>query len=154
MKIIAGAIEPEGGVITKGKELRSAYLPQNPDFDENLSVMDQAVRYLETISPHFEFYQCQSMLTKLGIADFDQKMGELSGGQRKRVAMAAVLTAESNLLILDEPTNHMDNDIIIWLEEFFDRLPWGYFYDYSRPLFPGQSNRPYRRNRRRQIVQL
>ncbi len=58
------------------------------------------------------------MLTKLGIADFDQKMGELSGGQRKRVAMAAVLTAESNLLILDEPTNHMDNDIIIWLEEF------------------------------------
>ena len=118
LKIIAGAIEPEGGVITKGKELRSAYLPQNPDFDENLSVMDQAVRYLETISPHFEFYQCQSMLTKLGIADFDQKMGELSGGQRKRVAMAAVLTAESNLLILDEPTNHMDNDIIIWLEEF------------------------------------
>lgn len=118
LKIIAGAIEAEGGTITKGKELRRAYLPQNPDFDEALSVMDQAVLYLEAISPHFEIYQCQAMLTKLGISDFDQKMGELSGGQRKRVAMAAVLTAESNLLILDEPTNHMDNDIISWLEDF------------------------------------
>lgn len=118
LKIIAGAIEAEGGTITKGKELRRAYLPQNPDFDEDLSVMDQAVKYLEAISPHFEIYQCQAMLTKLGISDFDQKMGALSGGQRKRVAMAAVLTAESNLLILDEPTNHMDNDIINWLEDF------------------------------------
>ena len=118
LKIIAGAIEAEGGTLTKGKELRRAYLPQNPGYDENLCVMDQAVRYLEEINPHFELYQCQAMLTKLGISDFDQKMGELSGGQRKRVAMAAVLTAESNLLILDEPTNHMDNDVICWLEEF------------------------------------
>ena len=118
LRMIAGSLEAEGGTITRSRELRSAYLPQNPDFDENLSVLDQAVKYLQETGHSFEIYQCQSMLTRLGISDFDQKMGELSGGQRKRVAMAAVLTAESNLLILDEPTNHMDNDIISWLEDF------------------------------------
>ena len=67
------------------------------------------------------------MLTKLGITDFEQKMGQLSGGQRKRVAMAAVLTADSNLLILDEPTNHMDADVIIWLEEYLLRYKGAIF---------------------------
>lgn len=118
LKIIAGTMEAEGGSITRSRELRSAYLPQNPDFDENLSVLEQAVQYLEEAGHSFELYQCQSMLTRLGVGDFDQRMGALSGGQRKRVAMAAVLAAESNLLILDEPTNHMDDDMINWLEDF------------------------------------
>lgn len=58
------------------------------------------------------------MMTKLGIRDFNARMGDLSGGQRKRVAMAAVLSTGADLLILDEPTNHMDNDVITWLEDF------------------------------------
>lgn len=118
LKIIAGAAEEEGGEITRSRALRSAYLAQNPPYDEDAAVLEQATAYIEEIGGHYELYQCQSMLTRLGIENFEQKMGELSGGQRKRVAMAAVLTADSNLLILDEPTNHMDSDVIIWLEEF------------------------------------
>lgn len=118
LKIIAGAAEEEGGEITRSRALRSAYLAQNPPYDEDAAVLEQAIAYIEEIGGHYELYQCQSMLTRLGIENFEQKMGELSGGQRKRVAMAAVLTADSNLLILDEPTNHMDSDVIIWLEEF------------------------------------
>lgn len=127
LKIIAGVVEEEGGTITRSKELRSAYLAQNPPFDPEVSVIDQAVQYLEDMGHRFELYQCQTMLTKLGIEDFAQKMGELSGGQRKRVAMAAVLTADSNLLILDEPTNHMDADVIIWLEEYLQNYKGAVF---------------------------
>ncbi len=127
LKIIAGVVSEEGGTITKSRELRSAYLAQNPPYDPQLSVLAQAVLYLEEIGGAFELYQCQSMLTKLGITDFEQKMGQLSGGQRKRVAMAAVLTADSNLLILDEPTNHMDSDVIIWLEEYLLRYKGAIF---------------------------
>ena len=118
LRIIAGAADEEGGVITKSRELRSAYLPQNPPYEPQLSVLEQATGYLEDMGLGFELYQCQSMLTRLGMEDFSQKMEELSGGQRKRVAMAAVLAADSNLLILDEPTNHMDSDVISWLEEY------------------------------------
>lgn len=118
LKIIAGEYDAEGGDIIRSRDLRSAYLPQNPKFDQNLSVIDQAIKYLNESGKSFQQYQCEKMLTKLGIDDFMQPMGELSGGQRKRVAMAAVLALDSNLLILDEPTNHMDNEIISWLEGF------------------------------------
>ncbi len=127
LKIIAGVVSEEGGTITKSRELRSAYLAQNPPFNPQLSVLEQATCYLSEIGGQYELYQCQTMLTKLGIIDFEQKMGQLSGGQRKRVAMAAVLTADSNLLILDEPTNHMDADVIIWLEEYLLRYKGAIF---------------------------
>lgn len=118
LKIIAGAIEPEGGSITRSRQLRAAYLPQNPPYDPKMTVRQQASAYLDAIGLPCEMYECRAMLTKLGIADFDQEMGQLSGGQRKRVAMAAVLTCSSNLLILDEPTNHLDSDVICWLENW------------------------------------
>lgn len=127
LKIIAGVVSEEEGTITKSRELRSAYLAQNPPFNPQLSVLEQATCYLSEIGGQYELYQCQAMLTKLGITDFEQKMGQLSGGQRKRVAMAAVLTADSNLLILDEPTNHMDADVIIWLEEYLLRYKGAIF---------------------------
>ncbi|MGC2873313.1 ABC-F family ATP-binding cassette domain-containing protein [Ihubacter sp. mB4P-1] len=118
LKIIAGAMEAEDGTITKSKDLRTAYLPQNPVYDPEMTVLEQAEAYLKEMGRSYEPYQCQSMLTRLSMFDFDQKMGQLSGGQRKRVAMAAVLTSDSNLLILDEPTNHMDAEVICWLENF------------------------------------
>ncbi len=127
LKIIAGVVDEEGGVITRSRELRTAYLAQNPPFNPEGSVLEQVVSDMEKTGGHYELYQCQAMLTKLGIADFEQKMGELSGGQRKRVAMAAVLTADSNLLILDEPTNHMDSDMIVWLEEYLDNYKGAVF---------------------------
>lgn len=118
LKIVAGAVESEGGNIIQSRELKPAYLPQDPPYENNLTVMQQAMKYLRQSGSDAEEYRCRAMFNKLGFDEYDQKMGELSGGQRKRVAMAAVLTQESNLLILDEPTNHMDSDIIEWLEGF------------------------------------
>lgn len=118
LKIVAGVVEHEDGNIIRSRELKTAYLPQNPDYDEQLTVLEQAMEYLRRNGSDAEEHRCKAMLNKLGFDTYDQKMSELSGGQRKRVAMAAVLTQESNLLILDEPTNHMDSDIIEWLEDF------------------------------------
>lgn len=116
LKIAAGVLEPEDGSIIRSRELKIAYLPQDPSYDENLTVMEQAMEYLRQSGSDAEEHRCRAMLNKLGFETYDRTMGTLSGGQRKRVAMAAVLTQESNLLILDEPTNHMDSHIIEWLE--------------------------------------
>ncbi len=118
LKIIAGVMEAEGGNITKSRELHMAYLPQNPKYDPEKTIEEQTEEYLRELGGNIQQYECNTMLTKLGIFDFYQKMGELSGGQRKRVAMAAVLASDSNLLILDEPTNHLDSDMIGWLENY------------------------------------
>ena len=116
LKIVAGEMEAEGGSIITSNELIRAYLPQNPPWDENLTVLQQAMSDIQKAGGTVEEYQCRAMLSKLGMNDYDMPMSTLSGGQRKRVAMAAALARKSNLLILDEPTNHMDNDVIEWLE--------------------------------------
>lgn len=118
LKMVAGVLEPEGGQIIRNRELKIGYLAQNPPYEENLTVMQQAITYLRQAGSNVEEYRCKAMLNKLGFDSYDEPMKNLSGGQRKRVAMAAVLAQESNLLILDEPTNHMDNDVIEWLEDF------------------------------------
>ena len=114
LQIIAGAMEEDAGEILRSNELRIGYLPQNPDFEPEATVLEQAMEYVQGAVPE---YVVKTLLTKLRMNMFDRKMKELSGGQRKRVAMAAVMCRDTNLLILDEPTNHMDNDIIEWLEE-------------------------------------
>ncbi len=118
LRIVAREEDPDSGKVIYTNHVRAAYLPQHPPFDANLTVGKQAEKYLEHIDPDVPDFACRSMMTKLGVRDFDAEMAELSGGQRKRVAMAAVLSADADLLILDEPTNHMDNDIIAWLEDF------------------------------------
>lgn len=114
LQIIAGAMEEDAGEILRSNELRIGYLPQNPDFGPEATVLEQAMEYVQGAVPE---YVVKTLLTKLRMNMFDRKMKELSGGQRKRVVMAAVMCRDTNLLILDEPTNHMDNDIIEWLEE-------------------------------------
>lgn len=113
LKIIADEMEHEGGTITRNNELRVGYLPQNPEYDGELTVLEQAKVY----AGEAEEYIIRTHLNKVGVMDHDMKMKHLSGGQRKRVALASVMVKETNLLILDEPTNHMDNMIIEWLEE-------------------------------------
>lgn len=114
LKIIAGVLEEEGGEILRSNDLRIGYLPQNPEYDPEKTVLEQMLEY---VNGETEEYICKSMLNKLHMDMHEQKMGTLSGGQRKRVALAAVMCRDTNLLILDEPTNHMDNDIIEWMEE-------------------------------------
>lgn len=119
LKIIAGTIEPEGGALVYSNNVRIGYLPQNPPYNPDLSILEQMKDYLNT---QVEEYICKSILNRMHLTDHSQKMSELSGGQRKRVALAAVVTGDNNLLILDEPTNHMDSDIIDWLEDFLDEF--------------------------------
>jgi len=116
LKILAGAMEPEGGEIVYAKDLRLGYLPQNPDYDPQNTIEQQVLFYLA--EKQSEDYVWKSLLSKMGINDVSKKMGLLSGGQRKKVALAAALAGDNNLLILDEPTNHMDCDIVEWLEDY------------------------------------
>ena len=118
LAIVAGALEPDEGQIIMRNGLKISYLPQNPVFDPDLNVLENVVR---NISQEQEFWnvrgEAASMLQKLGIPDPVVMPDTLSGGQRKRAALAAALLTPSDLLILDEPTNHLDHEMIEWLQE-------------------------------------
>ncbi len=118
LAIVAGVLEPDAGQIIMRNGLKISYLPQNPVFDPDLNILENVVR---NISQEQEFWnvrgEAASMLQKLGIPDPAVMPDTLSGGQRKRAALAAALLTPSDLLILDEPTNHLDHEMIEWLQE-------------------------------------
>lgn len=116
LRILAGVMDEDEGTVTRNRMLRTGYLPQNPAYDGNLTVMEQAAEYTDN-APE---YLIRTYLNRTGITDHDALMSRLSGGQRKRVALACVLLKDTNLLILDEPTNHMDSYITEWLEQQLD----------------------------------
>lgn len=113
LKMLADAEEPDKGQIVRQNGLRIAYMPQNPEFPEDATVATFALDGNSETD-----WQIQSNLTKLGIMDYDARLDQLSGGQRRRVAMAKVLTGDFDVLLLDEPTNHLDEEMISWLEDY------------------------------------
>jgi len=150
LKIIAGLETMSTGSIVMRNDLTYDYLDQNPVFDENLSVIEGVFASSKSIIKIVKEYEealvtgdkkrlsnatdmmdqnnawdyeagIKQILGQLNITQLDQKIGELSGGQKKRLALAAVLISEPDLLILDEPTNHLDLDMIIWLEKYLER---------------------------------
>ena len=118
LAIIAGVLQPDEGKIITRNGLKISYLPQNPVFDVRKTVLENVV---QNIDQDREFWNVQgeaaAMLLKLGIEDPSVMPDTLSGGQRKRAALAAALLTPSDLLILDEPTNHLDHEMIEWLQE-------------------------------------
>lgn len=120
LKILAGKIEPDEGTITMGRNLRIAFLDQKPEFKEGQSVLASSLPLKEDIADIPQNYepQAKSMLNKLGITEFEQNIEQLSGGQRKRVALVRTLLTPSDILILDEPTNHLDSAMSEWLEQY------------------------------------
>ena len=155
LKSIAGVEQADGGQVVIGGGVRIEYLPQNPEFDESLTVLQSVfMGGSPTLSLLGEYEQvlaeldrrpddanlqarfaqlnqqmdannaweleanAKIILNRLGITDYDAIIGHLSGGQRKRVAMARALIRPADLLILDEPTNHIDNETVDWLESY------------------------------------
>lgn len=122
LKLAAGLEEPDGGTVIRGRNLTVRYLPQNPDFDPEDPVLAGVLKMQEGFSLPWDIEsQAKTMLTKLGIMDFEAKLGTLSGGQRKRAALAGVLLSTADLFILDEPTNHLDSEMAEWLEDYLKK---------------------------------
>ena len=129
LRMIVGEDEPDEGQIIRAKGKVISFLPQNPVFnpDEN---MLSAVLHFENYDSSLEKADqlrvsesdAKAMLSKLGVTDFDKTCGQLSGGERKRLALVKTLMAPADILILDEPTNHLDQEMADWLEDTLKRF--------------------------------
>jgi len=120
LKIAAGIVEPDEGTVVKGRDVRIAYLAQTPDFGDDRSPYE-AVMHGRKPGDGKEA-EARAMLNKLGIGDHFQDIRQMSGGQRKRVALAQTLLSPAEVLILDEPTNHLDQEMILFLEDTIRRF--------------------------------
>ena len=125
LKILAGLEYPDEGTVTMRRNAQVSYLPQTPEMDDNATVLEQVFADMPEDFRQLNEYEVKSMLTKLGITEFDAKTGTLSGGQRKRVALAAALIHPADVLILDEPTNHLDAEMTAWLEDRLKKFTGG-----------------------------
>lgn len=118
LKIIAGIEEPDAGEIVSGRGVTVSYLAQAPQFNLGDTIVGYVIKGKNNASEA----EAKTILTKLGITDFDAAINTLSGGQRKRIALARTLVSPAEVLILDEPTNHLDSDMVIWLEEYIKKF--------------------------------
>ena len=125
LKVLSGVQEPDGGKVSRDPNVQVSYLPQNPVMDDGATVLEQVFLHFPAEFRELNEYEAKAMLNKLGLPDFDQKVGTLSGGQRKRVALAAALIHPADVLILDEPTNHLDTEMVTWLEDRLRRFRGG-----------------------------
>lgn len=119
LKLLVGLEEPDDGKITRANHIVIRYLPQNPAFKEGATVLECVMENNKNAHNEWSLEsEAKAMLLKLGISEFDQKVDVLSGGQRKRIALANTLLSEAEILVLDEPTNHLDSSMADWLEEY------------------------------------
>lgn len=124
LKLILEQEKPTKGRILKSGGIKINYLPQNPTFNENTSLIENVM--IESTSEHpIAEYEAKSILSKLGLKDYDRKVSYLSGGEQRRLALAKALVSFCDILLLDEPTNHLDNDMILWLENYLLKMKKG-----------------------------
>lgn len=120
LKMIAGLEEPDLGQVVFQNGLRVTYLPQSPKFPENGTVLSYVADGADGADWGRES-EAKSVLNRLGITDHHEEIKHLSGGQKKRVALARTLVNPADVLILDEPTNHIDNEMAVWLENYLNQ---------------------------------
>ena len=119
LKILAGMEEPDEGKVIRAQGMVVRFLPQHPSFRPEDTLIEALLRENGKTEEEATdlITDAKNMMTRLGITDFNETCGHLSGGQKKRLALISVLLTPSDLLILDEPTNHLDGDMAEWLEE-------------------------------------
>ncbi len=123
LKIVAGLEAPDEGTVVRGRNLYIRYLAQNPVFEPGLTVLDCVIRENQEHEQIWDLEgEAKSILNKLGITEYDAVISTLSGGQKKRVALASVLLSTADLLVLDEPTNHLDSAMADWLEDYLKKF--------------------------------
>ncbi|MFR8238924.1 MAG: ABC-F family ATP-binding cassette domain-containing protein [Dorea sp.] len=115
LKMAAGLEVPDHGQIVKQNGLKIAYLSQDPEFPKGATI-------LSYIQDDENVWKVQSNLQQLGIADYEESVSHLSGGQKKKLALAKVLASDFDVLLLDEPTNHLDTRMMGWLEEYLRKF--------------------------------
>ena len=153
LKVMAGIDPPDSGIVTRAGGVRVAYL-----FDGETTVLQQVMKGVAIdeerakdakVIQQADEYQCKSILNQLGLGDYDQKIAQLSGGQKRRVALACALAAEAEVLILDEPTNHIDSEMVDWLEGYLKRFQGALLIQ-----FDDAGGQPHRRTGPRQALLL
>ena len=122
LKVLSGVTEPDGGTISRNPNVQVSLLPQNPAMEESATVLEQVFLHFPAEFRELNEYEAKAMLNRLGITDFAQKVGTLSGGQRKRVALAAALIHPADVLILDEPTRGVDVGAKAEIYQIMDEL--------------------------------
>ena len=125
LKVLAGVTEADAGTISRNPNVQVSLLAQNPVMEDSATVLEQVFLHFPAEFRELNEYEAKSMLNKLGITDHSQKVGTLSGGQRKRVALAAALIHPADVLVLDEPTNHLDAEMTAWLEDWLRKFKGG-----------------------------
>lgn len=122
LRMIMGEEETDEGTVTTANHVVMRYLPQHPEFEPEKSSLECVLEGNVTDENRWSIESdAKAMMTRLGIKDFMQPAGQLSGGQRKRLALISVLLSPADILLLDEPTNHLDNDMADWLEDYLKK---------------------------------
>ena len=162
LRCLAGQETPDSGTVTRFPNVQVVFLSQNPPMDENNTVLEQVFASQDAAYREIHQYEAISMLNKLGIEDPEAKVGILSGGQRKRVALAAALLQPADVLILDEPTNHLDAEMVGRAHQPSGRrdggmagaealrFPRRHRHGHPRPLLPRAGRHPHRGTEPRQ----
>lgn len=124
LSVTAGVSEPDTGQVVRRRQLKISFLPQNPVFDTKQTVLQNVVTGISGQEAHWDTEgEARAMLFRLGIENPDISPAILSGGQKKRAALATALLTPCDLLILDEPTNHLDYSMVEWLQEWLEGFP-------------------------------
>ena len=122
LRMIMGEEETDEGTVTTANHVVMRYLPQHPEFEPEKSSLECVLEGNVTDENRWSVESdAKAMMMRLGIKDFMQPAGQLSGGQRKRLALISVLLSPADILLLDEPTNHLDNDMADWLEDYLKK---------------------------------
>ena len=118
LRLLSGTEVPDEGTVRRDPNVQVSYLRQNPEMDPDATILQQVFLGFPGDFRELKEFEAKTMLTKLGLPEFDQKIGTLSGGQRKRVALCTALIHPADVLLLDEPTNHLDAYMVEWLEQW------------------------------------